>query len=57
MEFWPNHYMALYHAGAARFEAGDAPRARDYLERFLQEYKIEDGWRGSARAMLSEMSD
>ena len=57
VEFWPNHYMALYHAGAARFEAGDAPRARDYLERFLQEYKIDDGWQGSARAMLSDMSD
>ena len=22
VEFWPNHYMALYHAGAARFEQG-----------------------------------
>ena len=57
VEFWPNHYMALYHAGAARFEAGDAPRARDYLERFLQEYEIEDGWRSNARAMISEIDD
>ena len=57
VEFWPNHYMALYHAGAARFEAGDAPRARDYLERFLREYKIEDGWRSNALAMLSEIGD
>lgn len=52
VEFWPNHYMALYHAGTARFEAGDAPRAKDYLERFLQEYKIEDGWQTNAREML-----
>ena len=57
VEFWPNHYMALYHAGAARFEAGDGPRARDYLERFLQEYKIEDGWWSNAHAMLSEIGD
>lgn len=57
VEFWPNHYMALYHAGAARFEAGDESLARDYLERFLQEYKIEDGWQGSARAMLHEIGD
>lgn len=55
VEFWPNHYMALYHAGAARFEAGDASVAKDYLERFLQEYKVEDGWRTSAHAMLSEI--
>ena len=55
VEFWPNHYMALYHAGAARFEARDESRARDYLQRFLQEYEIEDGWQSSARAMLSDM--
>ncbi|HIF22582.1 MAG TPA: hypothetical protein EYQ27_11915 [Gemmatimonadetes bacterium] len=27
VEFWPSHYMALYHAGAPRFEAGDTARA------------------------------
>jgi len=36
VEFWPSHYMALYHAGAARFEAGDAAQAELYLSRFLQ---------------------
>ena len=55
VEFWPNHYMALYHAGAARFEAGDSARAKEYLERFLQEYEVEDGWRSSALGMLSEI--
>ena len=55
VEFWPNHYMALYHGGAARFEAGDSARTGEYLERFLEEYEIEDGWRSSARAMLSEI--
>ena len=55
VEFWPNHYMALYHAGAARFEAGDSAQAKEYLERFLEEYAIEDRWRSSARAMLSEI--
>jgi len=55
VEFWPNHYMALYHAGAARFEAGDSARASEYLERFLQEYTLEDGWRSNARTMLLEI--
>lgn len=55
VEFWPNHYMALYHAGAARFESGDPTRAQEYLERFLEQYEIEDGWRSNALTMLSEM--
>jgi hypothetical protein len=52
VEFWPNHYMALYHAGAARYEHGDLDAAQGYLERFLVEYATEDGWRSSARGML-----
>jgi hypothetical protein len=52
VEFWPNHYMALYHAGAARYEVGDHARAKGYLERFLVEYSAEDGWRSSAKGML-----
>jgi hypothetical protein len=55
VEFWPNHYMALYHAGAARFEAQSDLAARRYLERFLAEYGVEDGWRESAERMLAEL--
>lgn len=55
VEFWPNHYMALYHAGAARFELGELARARAYLERFLEEYERDDGWRTEARRMLDEI--
>ena len=29
----PNHYMALYHAGAARFDLGDYEVAEGYLKR------------------------
>jgi hypothetical protein len=32
VEFWPNHYMALYHAGAARFEEGDQLLGRRQLD-------------------------
>lgn len=52
VEFWPNHYMALYHAGAAAHERGDRLVARGYLERFLQEYAVDDGWRSNALEML-----
>jgi hypothetical protein len=57
VEFWPNHYMALYHAGAARYEVGDHARAKGYLQRFLTEYSTEDGWRSSAKGMLQAIED
>jgi hypothetical protein len=56
VEFWPNHYMALYHAGAARYEVGDHERAKGYLDRFLVEYSVEDGWRTSAKGMLEAIA-
>ena len=52
VEFWPNHVMALYHAGAARHALGDRQAAGRYLRRFLRHYPQEDGWRRSAETML-----
>jgi tetratricopeptide (TPR) repeat protein len=57
VDYWPNHYMALYHAGAARYELGDYALAKKYLERFMAEYGTEDGWRGSARGMLERIAE
>lgn len=56
VEFWPNHYMALYHAGAAAYERGEHAKASDYLMRFMDEYEVEDGWKTSARGMLERIS-
>lgn len=53
VEYWPNHYMALYHAGAAAFQRGDLAPAADYLQRFLDTYTQQDGWTESARKMLA----
>jgi len=55
VDFWPNHHQALYHAGAARYQIGDHEEARDYLARFLAEYRIEDAWARDARSMLAEI--
>lgn len=52
IEFWPNHYMALYHAGVARFERGQPEPGRSYLERFLLHYERDDGFTRHARALL-----
>jgi hypothetical protein len=57
VDYWPNHYMALYHAGAARFELGDHGAAEGYLKRFLVEYTADDGWTGSAHSMLDQIAD
>lgn len=55
IEFWPNHYMALYHAGAARFAVGDLTLAEPHLRAFLVHYQQSDGWTANARRMLAEI--
>ena len=55
VEFWPNHYMALYHAGMARYMLGEHDRAAPHLKAFLEEYSADDGWRSNALAVLREI--
>jgi hypothetical protein len=55
VEFWPNNYMALYHAGAARHALGDHAAAEPHLRAFLALYAQDDGWTASARRMLAEI--
>lgn len=55
VEFWPNHYMALYHAGAARYALGDLGAAEPHLREFLVLYRQDDGWTANARRMLADM--
>jgi hypothetical protein len=55
VEFWPNHYMALYHAGAARFALGDYAAAEHHLREFLVYYHENDGWTQNARDMLARI--
>jgi hypothetical protein len=56
VEFWPNHYMALYHAGMANYAIGESRLARQQLEAFLEQYKAEDGWRANAVEVLGRFS-
>jgi len=57
LEFWPNHYMALYEAGAARFATGDLVAAQDFLGRFLEVYVQEDDLAANARRMMGGMAE
>lgn len=56
VEFWPNHYMALYHAGASRYQLGQHAPARQSLTEFLRHYLANDGWAANARAMLEALA-
>lgn len=55
LEFWPENYMALYHAGIAEYGLGQSERARINLRRFLDLYHENDGWRSNAFEVLSRL--
>lgn len=55
VEFWPNHYQALYHAGASNYALGRYDRARRYLQDFLAHYDVDDGFSRNARSILERL--
>jgi hypothetical protein len=55
VEFWPNHYMALYHAGMSEYALGQPALARTHLKSFLQFYHQNDGWTRNARDVLARL--
>ncbi|HEX4628586.1 MAG TPA: hypothetical protein VH137_07335 [Gemmatimonadales bacterium] len=55
LDYWPNHYMALYHAGMSEYALGQAPLARAHLKSFLTYYHQDDGWTHNARDVLARL--
>ena len=55
VEFWPDHYMALYHAGMASYGLGYSLLAKQYLQKFLELYEQDDGWRSNAEQVLGRI--
>lgn len=55
VEFWPNHFQALYHAGMSDHALGRNATAKPKLERFMELYTSEDGFRANARAALARI--
>lgn len=55
IEFWPENYMALYHAGMSEYALGQPDLSREHLERFLELYSSNDGWRSNAIEVLGRM--
>jgi hypothetical protein len=56
VEYQPENYMALYHAGMSEYMLGQLEYAKAHLEKFLQLYRSEDGWRANAREVLGRMA-
>ena len=57
VDYWPNHYMALYHAGMAEYMLGQRDLARKNLEDFLRFYHENDGWRSNGIEVLRRLND
>ncbi len=55
VEYQPDNYMALYHAGMSEYILGHPDLARTHLERFLAIYRPEDGWRANAKTVLARL--
>jgi hypothetical protein len=55
VEYQPENYMALYHAGMSEYILGHLDIARTQLERFLEIYQPNDGWRSNARTVLDRI--
>lgn len=55
LEFWPENFQALYHAGMSEYALGRPSQARPLLERFLELYHLEDGFTGAARRALQRI--
>jgi hypothetical protein len=56
-DYWPNHYMSLYHAGMAEYMLGQRALAKKNLEEFLRLYKQNDGWRSNGIEILKRLND
>jgi len=56
IDYWPNHYMALYHAGMAEYMLGQRELARHNLEEFQKYYHEHDGWTRNAIDVLRRLN-
>jgi tetratricopeptide (TPR) repeat protein len=57
IDYWPNHYMALYHAGMAEYMLGQRDLAKKNLTEFLRLYHENDGWRANGITVLGRLAN
>jgi hypothetical protein len=57
LEYWPNNYMALYHAGMSEYALGQTGLAEKHLRVFLQMYTVADYFHENAEKALEAMAE
>ncbi len=57
LEYWPNNYMALYHAGMSEYSLGQRMLAEKHLQAFLQMYTVADYFHENAERALKAIGD
>jgi len=57
IEYWPNNYMALYHAGMSEYSLGQTLLAEKHLQAFLQMYTVADYFHENAEKALEAMEE
>lgn len=55
LRYWPENYMALYHAGMSAYVLNEYPKAEKHLKEFLRIYQRQDGWTSKAQNALDRM--
>jgi serine/threonine protein kinase len=55
LRYWPDNYMALYHAGMSAYILRDYPQATTHLQSFLQVYRQQDGWTNKAKSAIDRI--
>lgn len=55
LAYWPQNYMALYHAGMSAYVLGEYTQAEDRLQEFLRIYQRQDGWTNKAKLALTRI--
>jgi len=56
VEFWPQNFMAVFHAGMSDFALGRDDTAKAQLENFLRMYAAQDVWRARAERALAAIA-
>jgi hypothetical protein len=57
VDYIPDHYMALYHAGMAEYMLGQRDLAKRNLTEFLRFYHENDGWTANAKQVLERIGN
>jgi hypothetical protein len=57
LEYQPENFMALYHAGMSQYILGDLERSQQHLKTFLDIYRNDDGWRQNTLTVLERIEE